>query len=89
MTEENIEEDHQKFEALKREALNAIQVIFAESDWGSVEGGILTEAVICMVWMEPNGHNECSVFPATTHWWSTYGLLKDALDKHTDAREDD
>lgn len=83
MDEEQIEEDHEKFELIKRRVLESLQEIFAESEWGSLEGGILTECVVAMVWVEPNGHNGCSVFPATTHWWSTYGILRDALDKHT------
>lgn len=88
MADDRSPEEIAEFESLKRKALDAIQEVFAGTTWAPPEGGVITEAVICCIWMQTNGKNGSSVFPATNHWWSTNGLLRDALREHDAIRGD-
>lgn len=81
-------EEINEFETLKRKALDAIPEIFQSTSWAPPEGSVLIEAVVCMIWMQPDGKVGRTTFPATNHWWSTYGILKDAVwnHEHVDGR---
>jgi hypothetical protein len=72
---------HEEFENIKRKLLDAISEVLAGTEFAPPEG-VITEAVVCCLWMEPNGTMGPSIFPATNHLWSTYGILKDAVIHH-------
>lgn len=88
MADERDPEEIAEFEMLKRKALDSLPEVFAGTDWAPPEGGLLTEAVVIMVWMQPDGKSGSTIFPATNHWWSTRGMLEDALERHKSIRGD-
>jgi hypothetical protein len=69
---------------LRREVLDALGPVVAGTDWAPPDGGIITEAVVVMVWMDTDGEQGLSFIPATNHFWSTEGLLRGALRHHLD-----
>lgn len=76
-------------EQLRRRVLDALGDAVAGSDWSPPAGGFITEAVVVMIWMQPDGNKGMSYIPATNHWWSTYGMLHDALRRHGDVEGED
>lgn len=86
MSDDEHEAEHAEFEQLKRNVLDALQEVLAGSSYSPPEGGVIVEAVICCVWMQTDGHNGMCTFPATNHWWSTQGILLDALATHQAGR---
>lgn len=72
----------QDFDDLKRRMLDALAPVVAGSDWAPPDGGVVTEAVVVMMWMDPDGDTGLSFLPATNHFWSTEGLLRGALREH-------
>lgn len=79
--DEHDKEKHEEFERIKRKLLDAISEVLAGTEFAPSEG-VITEAVVCCLWMEPDGTMGPSIFPATNHLWSTYGILKDAVFHH-------
>lgn len=73
---------------LRHRMLDAIGSIVSGTDWSPPEGGVVTEAVVVMVWMQPDGEQGMSFVPATNHFWSTEGLLRGALRSHL-SRDDE
>jgi hypothetical protein len=86
MDDDRDEEEVREFETLKRNVLEAMQEALKGSSWAPPGSGLIVEAVVCMVWMQPDGKNGISVFPATHHWWSTSGILMDSVQQHQGIR---
>lgn len=75
-------EHFENFEKLKRKVIDTLNDLFAGTEYAPTEGGVITEAVVCLVWMEPNGMPGGSTFSATNHIWSTEGILGHAYRNH-------
>lgn len=75
--------------ALKHRTLEALGDAIAGSDWAPPDGGILTEAVVVMVWVDTDGGHGWSTLDATVHDWSKLGLLTAALDAARGRVDDD
>lgn len=73
-------------EALKMRVLDAVTDLFGGTSWAPKDGGVLTDAVVIMTWIEPNGKGGGTRFSATHNWWTTYGMLQEALEDHQDSR---
>jgi hypothetical protein len=74
---------------LRSTVLSALQDAVNGSEWAPPAGGVITEAVIVMHWMDPDGTTGMSFVPATNHFWSTEGLLRGALRSHLAPPDDD
>lgn len=74
-------------ELLSRRMLDAIGETVADTDWAPPDGGLVTEAVVVMGWMNPQGQYGTSHLRCGSPW-GTEGLLHDAL-RSLDAGDSD
>jgi hypothetical protein len=68
---------------VQRWLLDAITDAVAGSEWAPVDGGVLTEAVVVLGWVTPDGDEGWS-WIGTRASWSSEGLLRHALRKLDD-----
>lgn len=71
-------------EIVNRRVLDAVADAVGGTEWAPPEGGLLAEAVVVLRWVEPDGAAGMNYVAATSHYWSTEGLLRAALRRHLD-----
>lgn len=65
-------------DVLTHRMLEAISAVVRGSEWEPLEGGIITEAVVTMGWVTPQGEYGTSHLRCGSPW-GTEGLARDAL----------
>lgn len=82
-------EEDNEYESTKAKVIEAINVALSDTRWGPDQGAMIMEALVIVTTVDVNGNDGFAVFPATHHYWSTLGLLEDALEQHKRSRNND